>query len=139
MADDSGHAQHSGYREPAERGSLTIKDKVVERLATKAALDTDGVLPRSAGLDKLTGRDLPRVRVQISGDRVRAGVDIAARWPMPLPALTASVRRNVAHALSALGGLHVDGVDVSVPAVLVDTARNDSARVNTRSDGSSAT
>lgn len=134
MADDFGQAATSDYRDPAERGSLTIKDKVVERLAAKAALDTDGVLPRSAGLDKLTGRDLPRVRVQISGDRVRAGVDVAARWPVPLPALTASVRRNVARALSTMGGLHVDGVDVTVPAVIVDPARSD-----VRSDGSTTT
>ena len=94
---------------------MTIKDKVVERLAVKAALDTDGVLARSEGFGKLTGRDLPRVRVLISGGRVRAGVDIAALWPTPLPALTASVRDNVARALSSLAGLHVDGVDVTVP------------------------
>ena len=98
---------------------MTIKDKVVERLAVKAALDTDGVLARSEGFGKLTGRDLPRVRVLISGGRVRAGVDIAALWPTPLPALTASVRDNVARALSSLAGLH-DGVDVTVPAIIVD-------------------
>lgn len=106
--------------DPGERGTLIVKDKVVERLATKAALDTDGVLPRAQGLDKLTGRDLPRVRVQISGHRVRAGLDIAARWPTPLTELTDTVRSNVARALTAFGGLQVDGIDVSVPAIIVD-------------------
>jgi uncharacterized alkaline shock family protein YloU len=120
VADEPASAPAGSRTEPAERGTLTIKDKVVERLAVKAALDTDGVLARSEGFGKLTGRDLPRVRVLISGGRVRAGVDIAALWPTPLPALTASVRDNVARALSSLAGLHVDGVDVTVPAIIVD-------------------
>ncbi len=108
--------------DPGERGTLTVKDRAVERLATRAALDTDGVLARSQALDKLTGRSLPRVRVAVSGDRVRAGVDIAARWPMPLTELTAAVRTNVARALTNFAGLKVDGIDVTVPAIIVEQA-----------------
>lgn len=108
--------------DPGERGTLTVKDRVVERLATRAALDTDGVLARSQTLDKLTGRSLPRVRVAISGDRVRAGLDVAARWPMPLPELTAAVRTNVARALTSFAGLQVDGIDVTVPVIIVEQA-----------------
>ena len=104
--------------DPGARGSLTIHDKVVKRLVTRAALDTAGVQRRTVGIDKLTGRDLPRVRVQVSGDRVRAGVDVAVAWSWPLAAVAADVQVNVTHALYAWAGLYVDAVDVSVPSVV---------------------
>lgn len=114
--------------DPGDRGSLTVHDKVVERLAARAALDTPGVLPHSGGLDKLTGRDLPRVRVQVAGDRVRAGLDVAVAWPLSLPAVTAAVQRNVAQALTTLAALHVDGVDVSVLSVIADSPEQQPGR-----------
>ncbi|MBV9089675.1 MAG: Asp23/Gls24 family envelope stress response protein [Mycobacteriaceae bacterium] len=100
------------------RGSLVIADKVAERIAAKAARDTVGVQPRTAALDKLTGRELPRVTVMISADRVRAAVHVAVPWPYPLTEVTAAVRDNVAAALSEMAGLHVDGVDVAVSSVV---------------------
>jgi uncharacterized alkaline shock family protein YloU len=110
----------TGDDDPGTRGSLTIHDKVVRRLATRAALDTAGVQRQAAAIDKLTGRDLPRVHVQVSGDRVRAGVDIAVVWPSVLPTVAADVQRNVTHALYAWAGLYVDAVDVSVPSIVTD-------------------
>ncbi len=107
--------------DPGSRGSLVVHDRVVERLAARAALNTAGIRPHSGGLDKLTGRDLPRVRVQIAGDRVHAGLDVAVAWPSPLPTVTAAVQRNVADALTAWAGLHVDAVDVAVLSVVTDT------------------
>ncbi|MFD4368312.1 Asp23/Gls24 family envelope stress response protein [Rhodococcus sp. NPDC058521] len=111
-----------------DRGTLVIRDKVAQKLATKAALDTPGVEKHSAGLAKLTGRDLPRARVYIAGDRVRAHVDVAVEWPNSLPRVGDAVRSNVASALSDYAGLNVDGVDVSIPSVVSpsgeDTGRN---------------
>lgn len=114
--------------DPGDRGNLVIRDKVAQRLATKAALDTPGVEKHAAGLAKFTGRDLPRARVYIAGDRVRAHIDIAVEWPHSLPRVGTDVRRNVAAALSDYAGLEVDGVDVSIPSVVFptddDTGRN---------------
>lgn len=114
--------------DPDDRGNLTVRDKVAQRLATKAALDTPGVEKHAAGLAKFTGRDLPRARVYIAGDRVRAHIDIAVEWPNSLPRVGDAVRRNVATALSDYAGLSVDGVDVSIPSVVfptgADTGRN---------------
>ena len=115
--------------DPGTRGALTIHDKVIQRLATRAALDTAGVQRHSGGIDKLTGRDLPRVHVQIAGDRVRAGIDVAVAWAWPLPTVTADVQANVTHALTAWAGLHVDAVDVSVPAVVEPDAPTPQPRV----------
>lgn len=100
---------------------LIIRDKVAEHIAARAALDTPGVQPRAAVLDKLTRRDLPKVTMMISADRARAAVDVAVPWPRPLVTVAAAVRDNVAHALSELIGLHVDGVDVTVSSVVTPT------------------
>jgi uncharacterized alkaline shock family protein YloU len=101
-----------------QRGTLTIRDRAVQRVAEKAAMDTSGVQSHAAGLNKLTGRELPRATVYISATRVRAHLDIAVSWPYSLPAVGAAVQRNVTDALTDCVGLTVDGVDVSIEAVL---------------------
>ena len=77
-----------------------VRDKVAQRISVKAALDTPGVQPHAAGLDNLTGRDLPRARVHISATRIRAHLTIAVAWPQSLPQVGAAVQRNVTDALT---------------------------------------
>ena len=103
--------------DPGERGALIVHDKVAERIAAQAALDTAGVQRRASGLDKLTGRSLPHTHVSIAAGRVRATVDIAVPWSCTLSAVSAAVRDNVSFALAHLAGLQVDGVDVAVTAI----------------------
>jgi len=103
--------------EPGSRGSLTVRDKAAERVAHYAALHVPGVLVHSGGLDRITGRDLPRVAVTIAGGHVRVHLDIAVAWPQSLPQVTGAVRAQVSEQLSTLVGLVVDGVDVAVPVV----------------------
>ena len=104
--------------DPGERGTLVVREKVAQRVSVKAALDTPGVESHAAGLDKLTGRDLPRARVNISATRVRAHLAIAVAWPASLPKVGAAVQRNVARALTDSAGLDVDGVDVAIEAIV---------------------
>ena len=105
--------------EPGSRGSLTVRDKAAERVAHYAALHVPGVLVHSGGLDRITGRDLPRVTLTIAGGHVRAHLAIAVAWPQSLPQVTGAVRDQVSEQLSTLVGLVVDGVDVTVPTVLL--------------------
>ena len=108
-----------GPTDPGERGGLVVRDKVAQRLALRAALDTPGVRSsHAAGLGKLTGRELPRVRVDVSGTRVRAQVSIAVDWPQPLADVGAAVRRNVATVLNESAGFYVDGVDVAIESIV---------------------
>lgn len=109
-------------RDPGGRGSLTVHDRVAERIAAKAALDTAGVRSHATGLDKITGRTTPKTHVSIAAGRVRATVDIAVPWSCQLSAVGAAVRANVTFALTHLAGLQVDGVDVAVAAVARDDA-----------------
>ena len=116
MADDDPGVDPAD--DPGARGQLTVRDKVAQRLAVHAARLTDGVHQHSAGLTKITGRDLPRATVAIAGDRARVQVTIAVAWPEPVVAVGAAVQRNVVNALRDYAALTVDRVDVAVDAVL---------------------
>lgn len=120
MDNDSDPVSATATADPGERGALVVRDKVAQRVAVKAALDTPGVQSYAAGLDKLTGRDLPRARVDISATRVHAHLTIAVAWPHSLPKVGAAVQRNVTEALTGSGGFHVDGVDVAIEAIITD-------------------
>jgi uncharacterized alkaline shock family protein YloU len=102
-----------------QRGTLKIGDKVAQRLAVHAAVSTPGVCRHAAGLDKLTGRDLPAAQLEISANRAVAQLKVAIAWPQPLAEVARAVQRNVTEALSALAGLDVDRVDVEVTHVSV--------------------
>lgn len=120
MADVGPGAHELGGRDPGDRGSLTVHDRVAERIAARAALDTVGVRRHSSGLDKLTGHALPKTDVSIAGGRVRVTVEVAVPWAHQLSTVSAAVRDNVTSALTHLAGLHVDGVDVAVAAITHD-------------------
>ena len=111
--------------EPGRRGSLVVKDRVVASIAAHAALEVPGVARHASGLDRVTGRDLPRVQVHVRGDRVRAEVDIAVQWPRPLAEVAAAVRSHVMDRLDALSGLRVDAVDVRVPTITTTAGNTD--------------
>lgn len=111
--------------EPGNRGSLIVRDRVVATIATHAALEVAGVSRYASGLDRVTGRDLPRVQVHVRGTRVRAEVDIAVDWPRSLAEVAAAVRSRVTERLDTLSGLQVDAVDVRVPTVLAAQATDD--------------
>ena len=116
MADDDTGVDPAG--DPGARGGLVVRDKVAQRLAVHAARLTEGVHPHAAGLDKITGRELPRATVAVAGDRASVQVNIAVAWPQPAVAVGAAVQRNVVAALKDYAALTVDRVDVAVDAVL---------------------
>ncbi len=116
MTDTAGEA-------PAQRGQLTVRDKVVQRIARHAALSVRDVVPSASGLDKVTGNDLPKIAVTVAGGHVRAVLDVAVTWPAPLNQTAAAVRARVGQDLAAQAGLVVDGVDVTVHPVTRAAAR----------------
>lgn len=103
--------------DPGERGRLTVRDRAVEHIAVTAALGTAGVVRHRRGLDKLTGRDLPRAEVVVAGNHARATVEVAVVWGQSLSAAGTDVREKVTEALTDLSGFVVDRVDVVVVAV----------------------
>ncbi|MGX6607097.1 Asp23/Gls24 family envelope stress response protein [Micromonosporaceae bacterium Da 78-11] len=107
--------------DPGERGSLTIKDRAVQRIAEAAALGVPGVVPAgqsTSSLNAALGRAYPRVDCEVAGDRVRAEVEIVGLWPASAPQLGAQVRQAVTDQLQALAGLRVDAVDVTIAKIV---------------------
>lgn len=103
--------------DPGGRGSLDIADKVVDKIAKRTASTVDGVVRTGSGLGQLVGRSLPSASCTVTGDRVRISLDIAVAWPLDLAEVSGSVRDAVGRDVTALAGMHVLGVDVSVSRV----------------------
>ena len=107
-------AQSDSEDDAATRGTLTVREKVAQRLAVRAALDTPDVLPFPASRAKIAGRSLPQAQLTVTGDPVTAHLKVTVAWPAPAVDVARAVQRNVAQTLSDMAGLHVDRVDVTV-------------------------
>lgn len=130
-ADVAEEADVAPLPDPAERGTLEVRDRAVTNIVIAAALRCAGVHRHGTGLGKLAGRELPRAHVDVAGDHVRAGVDIAVQWGLRLGDVTAATRRAVHDALSTQSGLTVDGVTVHVATVIPPEQSGRSGRVLT--------
>ena len=121
---------------PSVAGQIVLADRVVSRIASRAASEIDGVgsaaprllgLPLTApGLDRLGRRTddltaLPTVVAQVDGQRVFVTVTVSVAYPSPLQDTAAQIRQRVSERLTALTGLQVAQVDVHISALVVQT------------------
>ena len=111
-----------------DRGSLTVADRVIERLATIAALEVDGVVRTGSAVDRALGRQYPKAEAHVAGGHARVTVEVAVRWPAPLADLAGHVRDQVRDSLTTLANVQVDAVDV-VAAKMVIAATTPRRRV----------
>ncbi|MGV9713572.1 Asp23/Gls24 family envelope stress response protein [Gordonia sp. NPDC003424] len=110
------------------RGSLTIADRVGEKIAVRTALGVDGVIEHTTTLGALlsgstpgravAGGDYPCATVDLSPVTPWVAMTIAVRWPTPVTEICRSVRAEVADELARLTGIRPDRVDVTVAAVV---------------------
>jgi len=100
--------------DPGARGSLTVSDRVVQKVAVTAAARVAGVATATSGL---LGRDLPRASAHIHGTRAQVEVDVALAWPAPAAHTAQRVRDAVGDAVARYAGIVTDRVDVRVVAV----------------------
>lgn len=107
----------SALAPPEERGSLTIADKVVEKIASIAAREIEQVTDTRAGWTRMY-RSLPKATAKVAGGRARIGVEVAASWPSSLPTVTAQVRDRVNEQITDLTGVTVVAVDVTIADVV---------------------
>lgn len=117
--------------EPGDRGHLQVADRVLQRIATAAAREVDGVAldTASGALGRLVSSGYPSVEVDSAGTRVRAQVDIAVLWPRPAATVAAGVRDAVARRLEELAAVRVDAVTVTVRSLVRPRPRPPGARV----------
>jgi uncharacterized alkaline shock family protein YloU len=108
-----------GVAPDGERGRLHVLDRAVESIVTAAVLSVPDVHRQASALGQVTGRGLPRVDVEVAGDRVSAHVEIAVSWGVALSQKTSDVHRSVVDALTRQAGLTVDRLTVHVAKVVV--------------------
>ncbi|MEU0237498.1 Asp23/Gls24 family envelope stress response protein [Nocardiopsis sp. NPDC006198] len=99
---------------PEERGSTTVADRVVERVALTAAAEHPRVRPLAERLGGLAGRGPARAGVRRGGSRVALRLEIAVAYPSPLARTAEEVRAHVTATVEALTGLTVHSADIEI-------------------------
>ncbi len=122
---DADVTERGAPSDPGTRGDLSVADRVVDKIAGRAALGVSGVVASGSGLDKVVGRKLPRVTTTTRGAQTKVDLDIAVEWPLSAAEVAAAVRGAVSDAVTEYAGLTVTAVDVAV-------TRFESARSGTR-------
>lgn len=109
---------------PAARGRTVIAQRVLEKIASQAAVEISAAGGRSGGMLGLGGRvDLearPSATVQLSGQTATVAVSVGVSYPSPLKTVGDDIRRHVADRVDRLTGITVRRVDVEI-AWLVNT------------------
>jgi uncharacterized alkaline shock family protein YloU len=90
------------------RGSITVTPAALAELVVRAAEAVDGAEVR---------RGRRRLEVEVADGRAHVRLELSARYGIVLPHLAREVQERVAAALTAMCGVEVDGIDVSVEAV----------------------
>lgn len=108
---------------PEERGALTIAERVVERIAARAAGEVDLA---SGAPRRILGRTLgdadpdrsASADARVDGHLATVSIGLAVQWPAPVRDVAEQVRRHVMARVHELTGLEVAEVDVDVPTLL---------------------
>lgn len=116
-----------------DRGTLTIDDRVVGRVAGYAVLLVPGaaapptrVLGVNVGDADADGE--ARVRARVDGGTAVVEATIAVGWPTSVRSVVERVRESVVREVAATTDVRVDHVDVDVVSLTVPTARRGRVR-----------
>lgn len=101
--------------EPESRGRTVIADRVVERIATRAASEPGPVTGPGGGLPGLRGSAArPRVTASVRGRVATVRVALGVTYPAPVRAITRRVREQVRARVREMTGIDVRQVDIAV-------------------------
>ena len=97
-----------------------IDDRILRIYALRGALSVPGVIRHSSGINRFTGRSLPRAEIRWDGDHrtVTVDVQIAVSWPSPVVDIATRVRDVVSTWVTDTTGIPVPVVNVEVSAVV---------------------
>ena len=108
---------------PGQRGRTAIADRVVARLAARAAAEveqTGGAARQLIGvaMGRETGEGTARVSARVDGHLAVIEMRLSLAYPAPVRSLTREVRRHVIERVTGLTGLEVRHVDIEVVRLL---------------------
>lgn len=119
-----------------ELGSITLADRVVEKIAACATIEIPdagaaatrilgrslaGIAARSpAGMRSTSLDSLPKTSADVDGALVILSLEISVRWPASIPEVTDTVRRHVRDRVTDLTGLQVTDIRIQVADLVTD-------------------
>ncbi|MFE0176995.1 hypothetical protein ACFWZ2_32290 [Streptomyces sp. NPDC059002] len=105
---------------PGERGATRIADRVVAKIAARAAREALDAVPADGSP--------PHATVSVSHDTARVRISLELDYPCDIGGQCGAVRRHVAQRVKALAGM-------DVPEVAVQVERLHSAQVRAAAQG----
>lgn len=126
-ADPASAEAAAGRPEPGERGTLTIADRVVERVAGYAATQVDGAVAAPRRLLGISvGEARPdaeaAVRARVDGSIATVEATVAVVWPQSVRRVTEALRAHVREDVRRVTGVEVAHVDVDVVDFVTNAA-----------------
>jgi uncharacterized alkaline shock family protein YloU len=117
-------------------GAITIQDRVVEKVAARAASelpDAGAAAPRvlgrtmsAASVLGVRSSDLaalPKTSVRVDGAFAVIDLELSVRWPCSIPDVTRTVRNHVRQRVEELTELNVAEVNIHVADLVRDLPR----------------
>ncbi len=127
MSEQKGNQQKSGGSNPlqSDRGSTSIQDSVVSKVAGIAAQEVEGIrmgggASQTAGgiLGSITGNSgggqTRGVTVEVGEEEAAIDLSMTTEYGKSIPQLSEAVRRNVVNRIENLVGLKVTEVNITV-------------------------
>ncbi len=121
--------QSSGSPLHTERGSTSVQDSVVSKIAGIAAQEVDGIRMGSGGSQSMSGilgsitggsgggSQTQGVSVEVGQEEAAIDLTLTAEYGKSIPQLAEAVRRNVVNRVESLIGLRVTEVNITVSNV----------------------
>ena len=128
MAAAATAASRQGLCDPAERGTLSIADRVVERVAGYAVSQVNAAMaaPRrvlGVNVGDARPQEQASVNARVHGDIATVEATIAVRWPASVRSVGDAVRRRVRDDVAHITGVRVEQVDLDIVSMSVPAAR----------------
>lgn len=116
-----------GLAAAEDRGSLTVSDRVVERVAAYAvvSIDAAAAAPRRMlgfTVGKADSDDEARVRADVRGTTATIEATLAVRWPESVRDVAERARRAIRTEVQRVTDVRVDHIDLDVVSLSVPTA-----------------
>ncbi|GHF33848.1 putative alkaline shock family protein YloU [Amycolatopsis bartoniae] len=109
---------------PAARGTTTVSERAVQRIATRLVVDMEDVGGTARRLLGVTVADdeAPKVAATVRHEHVTLDVELSVPYPASVARTTEAARAQLTRDVGELTGLTVDRVDVTVTALRGDRA-----------------
>ena len=122
-----------------ERGSTSISDSVVSKIAGIASQEVDGIRMGSGGSQAMSGilgsitgggsgNQTQGVSVEVGQEEAAIDLTLTAEYGKSIPQLAEAVRRNVANRVESLVGLRVNEVNITVSNIFFPQAEAEQER-----------